>query len=155
MLIIEDDLTNAKVLALLRGHLENMHALSPAESVHALDIRGLKVPEISCWSAWEGPQLLGFGALKYLGNQEGEIKSMRTASEHLRKGVARALMQRILETARSRQYCRLYLETGSSAAFAPARNLYSAFRFRYCGPFGAYSEDPNSSFMTLELPNDK
>jgi putative acetyltransferase len=86
-------------------------------------------------------------ALKYLGNQEGESVHV-TASEHLRK----VAMQRILE-ATSRQAAGSYLETGSSAAFAPARNLYSAFGFRYCGPFGAYSGS-NSSFMTLSL-NDK
>ena len=43
------------------------------------------------------------------------------------------------------------LETGSQPAFAPARALYARFGFLPCGPFGAYVEDPNSSFMTRVL----
>jgi putative acetyltransferase len=155
MVLIEDPLTDPRVHALLREHLENMLALTPAESVHALDLQKLKVPEITCWSAWDGPELLGFGALKSLGDQAGEIKSMRTSRAHLRKGVARAVLQHVLETAAHRSYRRLYLETGASEAFVPARNLYRAFGFEYCGPFGEYVEDPHSSFMKLDLASDR
>ena len=151
MLLIEDNLTNPKVIVLLREHLENMLAITPAESVHAFDLARLKVPEITCWSAWEGEDLLGFGALKFLGNGAGEIKSMRTSSLHLRKGVARSLLKHILAVAGARSYRRLYLETGSSSSFEPARNLYGSFGFVFCRPFGEYVPDPNSSFMTLEL----
>lgn len=151
MRLVEDTLKDPKVIALLREHMENMLAITPVESVHALDLTRLKVPEITCWSAWDDQELLGFGALKLLGNGEGEIKSMRTSSLHLRKGVARAVLKHILEVAGARQYHRLYLETGSSQAFAPARSLYASFGFVFCGPFGEYVADPNSNFMTLEL----
>jgi putative acetyltransferase len=76
---------------------------------------------------------------------------MRTASRHLRRGVASRLLRHILEEAKRRSYRRLSLETGSMAAFAPARTLYTRFGFQPCGPFADYSEDPNSVFMTREL----
>ena len=146
-----DDLTGPAIHALLEEHLRNMYELSPPESVHALDIARLRAPDITMWSVWEERELLGCGALKELDRDHGEIKSMRTAARHLRKGVASALMRHLLAEARRRSYRRLSLETGSMAAFAPARELYRRFGFQPCGPFGEYSEDPNSVFMTREL----
>lgn len=124
---------------------------SPPESIHALNLEGLKKPEITFWSAWEQDELLGCGALKELDRQHGEIKSMRTASAHLRKGVARQVLAHIIEEAKRRGYTRVSLETGSMEAFEPARRLYAGFGFQYCGPFADYTEDPNSVFMTKEL----
>jgi len=146
-----DDLRGPEIRALLEEHLRNMHELSPPESVHALDLDALRHPGISFWTAWEGSELLGCGALKELDPRHGEIKSMRTAMAHRRKGVARAILERILSEARSRSYGRLSLETGSQAAFLPARRLYESFGFTYCAPFADYTEDPNSAFMTREL----
>ena len=135
----------------MQEHLQSALQHSPPESVHALDVEGLRKPEITFWTAWESGDLLGCGALKELDSQHGEIKSMRTASLHLRKGVARKLLDHIIAEARRRGYRRLSLETGSMAAFAPARRLYSKFGFTYCGPFADYLEDPYSVFMTREL----
>lgn len=146
-----DDLTGPAVQALLVEHLESMRRLSPPESVHALEIDALRRPEISFWTAWSGTELLGCGALKELDPAHGEIKSMRTATGHKRKGVARNILTRIIEEARIRSYTRLSLETGSMQAFEPARRLYSSFGFRYCAPFADYIEDPNSVFMTLTI----
>ena len=150
--IERDDLSGAEVHELLREHLASMYLHSPPESVHALPIEELRKPEITFWAVRaESGDLLGCGALKELGSAEGEIKSMRTATEHLRKGVAAALLEHILAEARRRGYSRLNLETGSMAAFAPARQLYERFGFTYCGPFADYVEDPNSVFMTKTL----
>jgi putative acetyltransferase len=146
-----DDLKGKEIYELLQEHLQSMHQLSPPESVHALDIEALRQPEITFWTVWENDELLGCGALKELDAQHAEIKSMRTAARHLRKGVAKNLLEHILEEARRRSYSRLSLETGSMAAFEPARQLYSQFGFTYCGPFADYIEDPNSVFMTREL----
>jgi putative acetyltransferase len=146
-----DDLKGPKIQELLQDHLRNMALLSPPESVHALDLEALRQPEITFWTIWEGDELLGCGALKELDPQHGEIKSMRTAEPHLRKGVATSMVKHILEEARRRRYRRLSLETGSMAAFAPAHQLYASFGFVYCGPFADYIEDPNSVFMTSEL----
>ena len=128
-----------------------MRLHSPPESVHALPLEGLRKPEITFWTAWEKSELLGFGALKELDSQHGEIKSMRTSSRHLRKGVAAALLNYILDEAAGRGYRRLSLETGSMKAFEPARRLYARTGFIFCGPFADYVEDPNSVFMTKEL----
>jgi putative acetyltransferase len=146
-----DDLSRPAIQALLDEHLQNMYELSPPESVHALDIEKLRAPEITFWSAWEGPLLLGCGALKELNRKHGEVKSMRTHNAHRRKGTGRAILTHIIEVAKSRAYERLSLETGSMEAFKPAQRLYESFGFIYCGPFGQYILDPNSVFMTMRL----
>ena len=128
-----------------------MYEISPPESVHALDLAALRKPEITFWTAWRDGELLGCGALKALDATHGEIKSMRTASAHRRTGVGRAVLEHIFAEARARSYARLSLETGSMEAFAPARRLYESFGFAYCPPFGDYTEDPNSVFMTRAL----
>jgi putative acetyltransferase len=149
--IREDDLTGPEVIALLREHLDAVTRISPPESVHALDLDGLRAPEVTFWSVWQRSALVGCGALKELDTRHGELKSMRTASSHLRTGVAAALVEHILQVARARGYARLSLETGSQQAFAPARALYARFGFEPCGPFADYIDDPNSVFMTREL----
>jgi putative acetyltransferase len=146
-----DDLSGPEIRALLDSHLRGMHALSPPESVHALDLSGLRRPEITFWTAWSGATLLGCGALKELGPDHGEIKSMRTAEEHRRKGVGRAILGHIVDEARKRGYRRLSLETGSAPPFKAAQRLYAGFGFHYCGPFGDYATDPHSVFMTRDL----
>ena len=146
-----DDLAGAGIRALLTEHLHDMHQLSPPESVHALDIAGLLRPEITFWTLWSEGELLGCGALKELARNHGEIKSMRTASAHRRKGVARMMLQHIVAEAQRRSYTRLSLETGSTSPFEPARNLYRNFGFTYCSPFGDYREDPNSVFLTRAI----
>ena len=151
MHIERDDLSRPEIAELLKEHLASMFVYSPPESVHALPIEGLRRPDITFWSVWENDELLGCGALKELDPQHGEIKSMRTASAHVRKGVARAVVRHIIAEAKRRGYRRLSLETGSMAAFEPARQLYTACGFTYCEPFGDYVNDPNSVFMTLEL----
>jgi putative acetyltransferase len=146
-----DDLSRPAIHALLNEHLRNMHELGPPESVHALDIGGLRRPEITFWSAWDGDALLGCGALLELERKHGEVKSMRTPEARRRTGAGRALLMHIIEVARSRGYERLSLETGSVPAFIPAHRLYESAGFTRSGPFGAYAEDPNSIFMTLAL----
>ena len=146
-----DDLSRPEIGELLKEHMAHMFLVTPGESVHALPIEGLRSPDITFWSVWENGELLGCGALKELDSQHGETKSMRTASAHLRKGVARAVVRQIIAEAKRRGYRRLSLETGSMAAFEPARRLYAACGFIYCEPFGEYVNDPNSVFLTIEL----
>lgn len=146
-----DDLSSPAVHALLEQHLRDMHAWSPACSVHALDLSGLRRPEVSFWAVWDGAELLGCGALKQLTPTHGEIKSMRTAEAHRRKGVARVMLEHLIAEAKQRGYTRLSLETGSQPQFDPARRLYEQYGFTYCAPFADYTDDPNSDFMTREL----
>lgn len=146
-----DDLSGVQVKALIAEHLQGMAADSPPESIHALNLDGLKKPEITFWCAWEGDDLLGCGAIKELDPEHAELKSMRTASAHLRKGVARKILAHIMEVATERGYKRISLETGSMDSFIPARKLYEDFGFEYCEPFADYILDPNSAFMTKTI----
>ena len=146
-----DDVTGPEIAALLQEHLRDMHRVSPPESVHALDLESLRQPGITLWTVWDGGRLAGCGALKALDPQHGEIKSMRTASAYRRKGVAKQMLQHLLDEAKQRGYTRVSLETGSMDFFLPARALYASFGFEYCSPFADYMEDPNSVFMTKEL----
>lgn len=149
--IVRDDLTHPALHALLAEHLADMHAHSPPESVHALDLARLRAPGISFWSAWDGDTLLGCAALRELDPRHGEIKSMRTPRALRGRGAGRALLDYLLAEARARGYARLSLETGTAPVFAPAHRLYASAGFVDCGPFGDYGPDPFSRFMTLSL----
>ena len=152
MRIVVDDLNGPEIAALLAAHLDGMHLHSPPESVHALQLDALRSPDITFWTAWDDTGLLGCAALRELDARHGEVKSMRTADVHLRKGVAAALLEHLIAEAGRRGYARLSLETGSGAAFEPAHALYRKYGFEYCGPFDGYTDDPFSRFMTLALP---
>ena len=155
MRIEVDDLSRSEVHALLVEHLQNMHELSPPESVHALNLDGLKLPEVTFWTVWSESELVGCGALKELDGTHGEVKSMRTPASKRRQGAGRLVLAHIIEVARGRGYERLSLETGTMEAFKPAHRLYESYGFKYCGPFGSYQEDPNSVFMSLKLGQPK
>jgi putative acetyltransferase len=151
MRIVAGDFDDARVLALLRRHLEGMHASSPPGHVFALDLTGLKAPGISFYTAWEGDALLGMGALKELDGATGEIKSMRTDPAHLRKGVGAAMLEHLIGVARERGYRRLSLETGSGPAFEPALALYRARGFVDGEAFGDYTKSAFNQFLHLDL----
>lgn len=146
-----DDLRGVEIRNLLQEHLDAMHALSPPESVHALDLDKLRQPGITFWTAWDGDNLMGCGALKMLGAEHGELKSMRTARAYLRRGVAKALLQHIEAHAKEQGVRRISLETGTPAPFEAAHTLYRSEGYTECGPFADYKLDPYSLFMTKEL----
>lgn len=150
--IAEDDLSGADIRALLEQHFAGMLANSPKDSCHFLDFEGLKAPGVTFWSVRdETGTLAACGAMREIDPSHGEIKSMRTADAFLRKRAGAAMLAHILETARSRGYRWLSLETGSGAAFEPAQALYRGFGFAECGPFGDYVADPFSRYMTIAL----
>ncbi len=147
-----DDPRVDDVRALLQRHLELMHAQSPPEDVHALDVDALLDPSVTFISYRSAGKLLGVAALKRLDDGHGEVKSMHTAQEARGRGVARALLEHLIRVAQERGIERLSLETGSQVEFAPARSLYASAGFTQCEPFGDYAPSPNSAFMTLRLP---
>lgn len=148
MEIALDDPLASDVRALLEEHLADMIATSPPESVHALDPHTLAGPGMSFFTARDGGVLLGCGALKRLTDRHGEIKSMRTAAAARGRGVASAMLTRLLQEAASRGWTRLSLETGVEDYFAPARRLYERHGFERCAPFADYTDDPNSVYYT-------
>lgn len=151
MHIRPDDLSSEATRTLLRLHLSGMHASSPPGHVFALDLSGLQAPDVTVWSAWLGDEICGIGALKQLGPLQGEVKSMRTHPDHLRRGVGAALLERIIDEARSRGLRTLSLETGSGAAFEPALALYRRRGFVNGEAFGEYEASAFNQFMHLDL----
>ncbi len=95
--------------------------------------------------------MAGCGALKALGGDHGEIKSMRVHPDYRGQGVGKAILLHLLAEAKSRSYARVSLETVSHEPFVPARRLYGRHGFIACPPFADYGEDPFSHFMTLEI----
>jgi putative acetyltransferase len=149
--IRRDDLSGEQTKALLRIHLAGMQANSPAESVFALDLSGLKAPGITVWSAWVGEDIAGIGALKDLGDGAGEVKSMRTHPDFLRRGVAAAVLEHIIAEARARGMRRLSLETGRGPAFEPALALYRKRGFVGGEAFADYPSTEFNQFLHMAL----
>mgnify|MGYP004556709993 CR=1 FL=1 len=149
--IREDDLSGEPTRSLLALHLAGMHASSPPGSVFALDLSGLRVPEVTVWTAWRNGEVVGVGALKQLGDGTGEVKSMRTHPDHLRRGVAAALLDHLVAEARRRGLRRLSLETGSGPAFEPALALYRARGFSEGEAFSDYARSEFNQFLHLRL----
>jgi len=151
MIIRQDDLSDERTRALLALHLRGMHANSPPGSVFALDLSGLQMPGVTVWTAWDGDEVIGVGALKELGDGGSELKSMRTHPDHLRRGVAARLLDHIIIEAESRQLRRLSLETGSGPAFAPALALYRKRGFVEGDVFSDYTASAFNQFLHLTL----
>ncbi|MBT9446518.1 MAG: GNAT family N-acetyltransferase [Hyphomonadaceae bacterium] len=151
MIVRDGDFADPKVLDLLREHLAGMHANSPPGSVYALDLSGLQRADISFLALWDGADLLAIGALRELTPHTGEIKSMRTAQAHLRKGAAARLLEHMIVLARTRGYSRLSLETGTGDAFEPALALYRQHGFHNGDAFGDYEASAFNQFLHLEL----
>ena len=150
MLIRNDHLGRLEIAELIGIHLQNAAKRSPA-SIYAVNFDALRASEITFWTVWKGPDLLGCGALREVGPGHGEIKSMHTAERYRRKGVAAGMLTHIIREARRRSYRRLSLRIPSTDEFAPARAFYGSFGFKACGPFADYADDPDRAFMTLEL----
>lgn len=149
--IIVDDLLGPEIAALLAFHLDEARANSPPGSVYALDLAGLRAPEITFWTAWEGTALAGCGALKILDACHGEVKSMRTDPAFVKRGVGAAILEQIIAEATARGLKRLSLETGPHEPFMAARRLYMRHGFTECGPFANYSDRVFSRYFTRDL----
>jgi len=151
LIVRQDDLSGEPTRDLVRFHLAGMFAHSPADQVHALDWSGLLVPEITVWSAWRGEAIAGIGALRMLDDGTAELKSMRTHPDHLRLGVAAAILEHIIGVARARGLARLSLETGSGEAFEPSLALYRRRGFIDGGAFSDYEHTDFNQFLHLDL----
>ncbi len=151
LMIREDDLSGGPTRALLALHLADMHQNSPPGSVFALDFTGLSAPGVTVWSAWEDDGIAGIGALKRIDAGQSEVKSMRTHPDHLRKGVAAAILETIIAAARAANLSRLSLETGSGDTFEPALALYRKRGFTNGTAFGDYQPSAFNQFLHLDL----
>ncbi len=149
--ISESGLGDDDVRALLDLHFAEMRTDSPPEACHVLPADALRAPGIRLFAVREGATLLGVGALKTLDPGHGEIKSMRTHSRALGRGVGGFLLTHLIATARIAGMTRLSLETGNSALFAAANRLYERAGFTRTGPFGSYCATAFTHFYTRVL----
>ena len=148
---IEGNFDNSEVNDLLKMHFIELRSVSPAGSTHVLDIDGLKDPSIKFWSLWENNKLIGCGALKFLGKDHGEFKSIRVADEFRKKGIGERIIKHLIDEAKKLKITKLSIETGAGEFFLPARKLFSKFGFKSCSPFAHYKDDPNSCYYTLNI----
>lgn len=116
-----------------------------------MDLSGLTAPNVTVWTAWHDDEIAGIGALKDFGDRTGEVKSMRTHPRFLRRGVALALLDRIIDVARTRKMVRLSLETGSGPYFEPALSLYRRRGFVDGEAFAGYERSAFNQFLHLAL----
>ena len=151
MQIDVDDLTSSETIEFLEDHVRQLRELSPPESTHALDLEGLRAPGVVFWTARDADRVIGCAALKALDDTHAEVKSMRTAADQARRGIATRLLETVIEHAKGAGFSRMSLETGAEPFFAPARALYARHGFVECEPFADYRPDPLSVFMTREL----
>lgn len=145
------DLDDPRIVALLRYHFDTCHEVTPPGSAHVFDVSRLKAADVDFFAAWDGETLLGVGAVKYLDDSLGEVKSMHTSEAARRRGVGAAILGHIMAVAKARGITRLSIETGSFGYFEPAVALYKANGFVECPPFGSYKPDPNSTFLTRRI----
>ncbi|NKZ03857.1 GNAT family N-acetyltransferase [Actinomadura latina] len=151
MRIVVDDLSGTQIAEFLAEHVRQMRSITPLESKHALDLDGLRKPDVTFWSVMDDGAVVGCGAIKRLDAFHAELKSMRTSTTRKRSGIASRLLGHIITEAERMGFTRMSLETGSDEFFLPARSLYEKFGFTYCAPFADYRPDPNSVFMTKQL----
>jgi putative acetyltransferase len=146
-----DDPRAPDVRRLLEVHLAFARSQTPPEDAHAMDVDALRDPSVTFFTLRRDGALLSVGALKRLDAHHAEVKSIHTVEAARGQGIGRRMLEHLIAVARAEGYRRISLETGSMAAFAPARSLYAAAGFEPCEPFGEYRASPNSSYMTLWL----
>lgn len=151
MQVRKDEPTNPALAALLDAHVAEQRANTPPGFSFALDAGGLAAPDVTFWSAWDGETPIGMGALRALDTRSGEVKSMRAVEAWRGRGVGHAVLDAIVAEARRRGYARLYLETGTTADYAPALSLYRRAGFVACAPFADYAASPHNQFLMLNL----
>jgi putative acetyltransferase len=150
---IEGNFNDPKVNELLKNHFIELRAASPEGSAHVLDIPGLKIPSIKFWSLWKDDQLMGCGALKFLEKNHGEFKSIRVHDNFRNKGNGIKVINHLIDKAKKLEIKRISIETGAGEFFTPARKLFDKCGFKPCPPFGHYTKDINSLYLTKLIDN--
>ena len=153
LISIENNFDNSEVNELLIKHFIELRSVSPEGSTHVLDIAGLKDPSIKFWSLWDGQNLMGIGALKFLDKEHGEFKSIRVSNKFKGKGNGLKVINYLINEAEKLNIKRLSLETGAGDFFLVARKLFNKCGFKTCKPFSHYKNDINSVYMTMLISN--
>lgn len=149
--IAAEDPLAEDVGAVVARHLAFAREHTPPSHVHALPGARLNDPAVTLFGARRAGVLLGVGAIRWLDAGHAELKSMHTVAEARGQGVGRAMLCHLLQVAAATGCTRVSLETGTMAAFGPARAMYLSAGFQRCEPFGEYTANPYSVCMTLGL----
>ena len=150
---IEGNFDNPEVHEFLTKHFIELRSVSPEDSCHVLDIAGLKDSSIKFWSLWDGNNLMGSGALKFLDKEHGEFKSIRVSDKFRGKGNGSKVINHLINEAKKLNIKRLSLETGAGDFFLAARKLFLKCGFETCEPFSNYKDNINSVYMTMQINN--
>ena len=118
---IENNFGHPKVNHLLIKHFVELRSVSSKGSTHVLDIPGLKDPSIKFWSLWNNNHLIGCGALKFIGQNHGEFKSIRVSDDFRNRGIGSKIISHLIIQAKKLGIKKLSIETGSGNFFLPAR----------------------------------
>jgi putative acetyltransferase len=139
-----------EVIALIDALDAYQMPLYPLESHHGIDIEALRQPGVLFAVARDaGGRAMGCGAV-VLASAQGELKRMYVDPACRGRGIGRALLA-FLEREAVVRGCRvLALETGYLQQ--EAIGLYESAGFVRCGTFGDYIDDPNSVFLSKEMP---
>jgi putative acetyltransferase len=151
LMITEETPLGADLALLMARHTADMHADTPAESIHMMDAGELAVPDVTFFVMREDGLAVGMGAFKRIDDAHAEIKSMHVLAEHRGRGLSRRMLDHLVAQAQAKGFSRLSLETGVQPTFVAARALYAKAGFVACPPFEGYWDDPNSVFMTKHL----
>ena len=151
MKTIENNFDDIKVNELLKKHFIELRSVSPSGSAHVLSIDGLKNETIKFWSIWDNKDLIGCGAIKILGQNLGELKSIRVHDKFREKGYGKKIISILITKSKNIGIKSIFIETGSGKFFEPARKLFKSCGFEECDPFGHYKNDPNSCYMKMKV----
>ena len=126
-----------------------MQGLYPSESNHLVDADALATPDTLFLVARRNGELLGTIAFRIIAPGHAEMKRMFVRAEARGSGLGRRLLEALEDAARQRNVDRISLETGIKQP--EAIGLYRASGYQDCSPFGTYTPDPLSLFMTKRL----
>ncbi|MBK0394505.1 GNAT family N-acetyltransferase [Ramlibacter algicola] len=134
-----------EVVALVEALDAYQKPLYPAESFHGIDLQALLRPDVLFAVARDEAGIaVGCGAI-VLQDGVGEVKRMYVAPACRGRGAGRALLDFLEVQARSLGCREFVLETGYLQT--EAIGLYERAGYERCGPFGDYTDDPNSVFL--------
>ena len=126
-----------------------MQALYPPESNHLVDVDALAAADTVFLVARRNGELLGSIAFRVIAPGHAELKRMFVRVEARGIGLGRRLLEALEDAARRQNIDRISLETGIRQP--EAIGLYRASGYQDCPPFGTYTPDPLSLFMTKRL----
>jgi putative acetyltransferase len=151
VVIAEEHPLTPDLALLFDRHTADMHAETPPESIYMMDKGALAAPGIRFFVLREDGVPLAMGAVKRIDRGHAEIKSMHVLAEARGRGLSKRMLDHLIAKAAIDGFTRLSLETGIQSTFIAARALYERAGFAVCGPFGDYTLDPNSVYMTKVL----